>query len=158
CRPDVISAGSKPGISSCPTCLVMSDFRDGIRLAICAPTKQLLAPGYQHRGLRVPFVLLRVNGSCRFLQRAFSRSYTKGTRRFTKEIWAASVYLPLQLGEQVERLERCQPVQINLAQAFEDRLRDRREDRQLRRTSFCAGRQLPGHALLGSFVLGQHFP
>src|ERR1700691_2901269 len=45
---------------------------------------------------------------------------------------ASLVDLLLQLGQQIQRLERRQPVQIQLAQLFQHRLRDGSKDRQLR--------------------------
>src|SRR5581483_8206418 len=67
------------------------------------------------------------------------------------------LHLRLQLGEQVERLDGRELVQVDLAQLFKHRLGERGKNRKLRPRRFI-GLELPAQPGFRGLVLGQHLP
>src|SRR6476661_6926288 len=108
-----ISAPSKPTTSSWPT---SSEVEDGCFLAE-AFMKSLRQQKAGVSPTRIPSSCQRGDASAGHL--AASRELLA---------LAAVLHLPLQLRQQVERIDRGEPVEIGFPQAFEHRLRQRGED------------------------------
>src|SRR5271157_4842893 len=83
---------------------------------------------------------------------------TKSTQSLVTVIDTVLLHLPLQLVQQVQRLQRAKAVQVRFLDAVHDLLRQRREDGQLHRrglASFIVG-QMADRAPLGALMLGQY--
>src|SRR5438874_6248628 len=144
-----ISVPSNPTMRSWPICLWRSEvilvaIRDRARFLkkYLAPLGVVWFSGYP--GLAPWAVFL-----CRFAAISDKRS--------TSNAWqGTSLHLLFQLCQQIQRLQRRQPVQIHLAQFFQHGLRQWREDRQLRRHRFGARRQVSRDLLLCTLMFSQN--